>query len=283
MRLAFPSVISLLNAISQTKLMKTTLITGASAGIGLEFARQSARRGQNLVLVARSADKIAQLAGELARAHNIQAYPLAFDLTVPETPSQLFAETTRRGLEVETLINNAGFGSLGSFTAFEPERDRQMIELNITSLVQLTHLYIRPMRERRSGAIINVASTAAFQPVPYMATYAATKAFVLSFSEALWEEYRAEGIKILALCPGATDTNFFSAAKGSRPPYRLLETPEQVVQTALKGLTRGQSHIISGWSNFFLTEMERFLPRSVVARIAGRAMRSAYGADKNRS
>ena len=263
--------------------MKTTLITGASSGIGAEFARQLARQGHNLALVARSEDKLVELTEELSRQHNIQAHPLAIDLAAPESPQRLFAQTSERGLEIETLINNAGFGSLGSFTAFEPERDRQMIELNIQALVHLTHLYIRPMRERRQGAIINVASTAGFQPVPYMATYAATKAFVLSFSEALWEEYRAEGIKVIALCPGATDTKFFDAAKGTRPPYRMVQTPEEVVRTALGALERGQSHVISGWSNFLTTELERFVPRSWVIRIAGRAMRSAYGADKNRS
>jgi short-subunit dehydrogenase len=133
------------------------------------------------------------------------------------------------------------------------------------------------MRERKRGAIINVASTAAFQAVPFMATYAATKAFVLSFSEALWEENRPLGIKVMALCPGVTDTNFFDAAKIERPPMRVSQTPEQVVETALSGLRRGRSHVISGWANYLMTESERLVPRSLVARMVGTALRPRYG------
>ena len=261
--------------------MNATLITGASTGIGEEFARQLARRGDNLVLVARSADRLTALANELGRAHNIHAHSIPLDLTQDNAPQQLFEETARRNLDITLLINNAGFGSLGEFTAFPFERDREMIELNITSLVALTHLYIRPMQARGAGAIINVASTAAFQAVPYMATYAATKAFVLSFSEALAEETRAQGVRVMALCPGATETNFFAAAKGERPPMRVVETPEAVVRTALRALERGQSSVISGWTNFFVAQTTRFVPRAIVARIAGRAMRASYGANKN--
>ncbi len=256
--------------------MKATLITGASGGIGEEFARQLAARKHNLVLVARSEDKLAVLANETGRAHGVTVAPLAFDLTTEDAPRKIFDELARRDLEIDLLINNAGFGSLGEFTSFDAERDLRMIDLNIKALVALTHLFIRPMRERGAGAIINVASTAAFQPVPFMATYAATKAFVLSFSEALAEENRAHGIKILALCPGATDTNFFNAAEGERPPMRVLQTPAEVVATALRALERGQSHVISGWTNFLATEIQRFVPRSLVTRVAGKAMRSAY-------
>lgn len=258
--------------------MNATLITGASGGIGEEFARQLARRGDNLVLVARSGERLSTLANELGRAHNIHAHSIPLDLTEADAPQQLFDETTRRNLEINFLINNAGFGSLGEFTTFAPERDEEMIRLNITSLVALTHLYLRPMQARKAGAIINVASTAAFQAVPYMATYAATKAFVLSFSEALAEEQRATGVRIMALCPGATDTNFFKAAEGERPPLRIIETPEAVVNTALRALERGHSSVISGWSNFFVAQATRFVPRSFVTRIAGRAMRQSYGA-----
>ncbi|HYY41478.1 MAG TPA: SDR family NAD(P)-dependent oxidoreductase, partial [Pyrinomonadaceae bacterium] len=182
----------------------------------------------------------------------------------------------------ETLINNAGFGSMGEFAALDLARELNMIDLNIKALVALTHLYLAPMRERKRGAIINVASTAAFQPVPYMATYAATKAFVLSFSEALWEENRAHGIKVLALCPGVTNTNFFDAARMSQsPPLRITETPEAVVETALRGLARGRSHIISGWLNYLQTEAERLLPRSVVTRIAGSAIRASMKPERS--
>ncbi|MBA3768769.1 MAG: SDR family NAD(P)-dependent oxidoreductase, partial [Acidobacteria bacterium] len=129
-------------------------------------------------------------------------------------------------------------------------------------------------------AIINVASTAAFQPVPFMATYAATKAFVLSFSEALWEENRPLGIKVMALCPGVTNTNFFDAAHIERPPMRATQTPEQVVETALRGLMRGRSHVISGWINYLMTESERLVPRSLVARVVGTALRPRYETKK---
>ncbi|HVG37662.1 MAG TPA: SDR family oxidoreductase [Pyrinomonadaceae bacterium] len=253
---------------------QATLITGASSGIGEEFARQLAARGENLVLVARSADKLMAICNELGRAHNIAAQHVALDLTEKGAPEALFAETNRRGIEVETLINNAGFGSFGEFAALDLARELQMVELNVTALVALTHLYLAPMRARRRGAIINVASTAAFQPVPYMTTYAATKAFVLSFTEALWEENRAHGVKVIALCPGPTETNFFTAAGGESPPLRPKQTAEEVVEVGLRGLERGQGHVISGWSNFAVTQAERFLPRSLVIRLAGKAMKS---------
>jgi short-subunit dehydrogenase len=253
--------------------MKTTLITGASSGIGEAFARRLASQGENVLLVARSEEKLASMCNELGRGDNINAQYVALDLTESDATTKLFAETERRGLEVEMLINNAGFGSMGDFTAFEAERDMSMIDLNIKALVALTHCYLPAMRERKRGTIINVASTAAFQGVPGMAVYAATKAFVLSFSEALWDENRAHGVHVMALCPGVTATNFFAAAEIDKPPLRPTQTPEQVVDTALRGLKRGKSHIISGWTNYLTTEAERLVPRSIVARIAGKAMR----------
>ncbi len=255
--------------------MKVTLITGASSGIGEVFARRLAARGENVVLAARTAERLNAVCNELGRAHaNIQAQSVALDLSERDAPQRLFDETNRRGLEVETLINNAGFGSMGEFLTLDLERELGMIDLNIKALVALTRLYLAPMRERKRGAIVNVASTAAFQPVPYMATYAATKAFVLSFSEALWEENRAHGVKIMALCPGVTSTNFFDAAQIQQPPMRITQTPEEVVDTALAALARGRSHVISGWLNYLQTEAERLLPRSVITRIAGSAIRS---------
>jgi uncharacterized protein len=263
--------------------MKTTLITGASSGIGEAFARALAARGENLLLVARSRDKLARLCEELKQAHNVNAQYVALDLTRTEAPAQLFAETKQRGLEVEMLINNAGFGSMGDFARLDVGRELEMIDLNVKALVALTHLYLLPMRERRCGTILNVASTAAFQGVPYMATYAATKAFVLSFSEALWDENRALGVHVMALCPGVTETNFFVAAQTDKPPMRVAQTPEEVVRTALKGLKRGKSHIISGWTNYIMAESERLVPRWIVARIAGKAMRPKYGENSRQS
>jgi short-subunit dehydrogenase len=256
--------------------MNTTLITGASSGIGEVFARKLAARGRNVLLVARSEEKLVTLCNELGRSNSIRAQYVALDLSKPESASQLFVEAEQRGLAVDMLINNAGFGSMGEFSKLDLARELNMIDLNIKSLVELTYRFLAPMLERRQGAIINVASTAAFQPVPYMATYAATKAFVLSFSEALWEENRANGIKVMALCPGVTDTNFFEAARGQKPPVRVSQSPEEVVDVALRGLARGKSHIISGWTNFLMTESERLAPRSLVTRVAGRMMRSQH-------
>ena len=254
--------------------MNTALITGASSGIGEVFARKLAARGRNVLLVARSEEKLITLCNELGRSNSIRAQYVALDLSKPESAALLFDEAKTRGLSVDMLINNAGFGSMGEFNNLDLAHELNMIDLNIKSLVELTHRFLQPMLVRKQGAIINVASTAAFQPVPFMATYAATKAFVLSFSEALWEENRPYGIKVIALCPGVTDTNFFEAARGHKPPARISQTPEEVVDTALRGLAQGKSHIISGWSNFLMTQSERFVPRSLITRLAGRMMRS---------
>src|SRR6185295_7341554 len=232
--------------------MNITLITGASSGIGEVFARKLAARGRSVLLVARSEDKLITLCNELGRSNNVRAQYIAIDLSQPESAARLFEEVEQRGLSVEMLINNAGFGSMGDFAKLDLARELNMIDLNIKSLVELTHWFLQPMLARKQGAIINVASTAAFQPVPFMATYAATKAFVLSFSEALWEENRPHGIHVMALCPGVTETNFFEAARGTKPPARVSQTPEEVVDVALRGLARRKSSVVSGWTNFFM-------------------------------
>src|SRR6266550_5552581 len=258
--------------------MNTTLITGASSGIGEAFARKLATQGHDLLLVARSEDKLIALCNELGRSQNIRAQYVAMDLSEPDAPARLLAETVKRNLEIDLLINNAGFGSMGDFAKLDLELELKMIDLNVRSLVELTHRFLTSMRERKRGSIINVASTAGFQGVPFMATYAATKAFVLSFSEALWEENRPYGIKVMALCPGVTETGFFEAAHiEQRPPGRITETAEDVVDTALRGLKRGKSHIISGWANFLMIESERLVPRSFVARLAGKVLRKEQG------
>ncbi len=254
--------------------MNTTLITGASSGIGEAFARKLAARGHNLLLVARSEDKLINLCNELGRIKSTHAQYVAMDLSEPDAPARLFEETQKRELEIDLLINNAGFGSLGDFTKLDLARELNMINLNVRALVDLTNRFLVPMRERKNGTIINVASTAGFQPVPFMATYAATKAFVLSFSEALWEENRPYGIKVMALCPGVTNTNFFAVAHMQKPPGRISQTADDVVDTALRGLKRGRSHIISGWTNFFMIESGRLVPRSIIARVAGAVLRS---------
>ncbi len=256
--------------------MNTTLITGASSGIGAAFARKLAARGRNVLLVARSEDKLIALCNELGRLTSIRAQYLVLDLEQPDAALQLLEETKKREFEVDMLINNAGFGSMGDFTKLDLNRELEMIQLNIRALVDLTHHFLLPMRERKHGTIINVASTAGFQGVPYMATYAATKAFVLSFSEALWDENRQYGVHVMALCPGVTETNFFEAAGIGRPPMRTVQTAEEVVETALRGLQRKKSVVISGWTNWFTVEAERFVPRTTVTKIAGKALRSQF-------
>ena len=255
--------------------MNTTLITGASSGIGEAFARKLATLGHDLLLVARAEEKLIGLCNELGRSDSIRAQYVALDISQTESPRQLFEEARKRELEIDLLINNAGFGSMGDFANLDPVRELGMIDLNVHALVELTHRFLQPMRERKSGAIINVASTAGFQPVPFMATYAATKAFVLSFSEALWEENRPYGIKVMALCPGVTETGFFEAARMRKPPARASQTPEDVVDTALRGLKHGRSHIISGWPNYLMVQSERLVPRSLIARLAGAVLRNA--------
>jgi uncharacterized protein len=256
--------------------MNTTLITGASSGIGAAFARKLAARGRNVLLVARSEDKLITMCNELGRVSGVRAHYLAMDLLQPEAPAQLFEETQRRELVVDMLVNNAGFGSMDDFVNLDVVRELEMIDLNVKSLVELTHRFLKPMRERKQGTIINVASTAGFQAVPYMATYAATKAFILSFSEALWEENREHGVHVMALCPGVTETNFFAASKMDRPPMRTIQTPEEVVDTALRGLRHHKPTVISGWTNWLAVEAERFVPRSIVTKIAGKALRSQF-------
>ena len=256
--------------------MNTTLITGASSGIGAAFARKLAARGRNVLLVARSEDKLITLCNELGRLTSIRAQYLTLDLEQPDAAAQLFEETQKRELEIDMLINNAGFGSMGDFAKLDLNRELEMIQLNIRALVDLTHRFLLPMRERKRGTIINVASTAGFQAVPYMATYAATKAFVLSFSEALWDENRMHGVHVMALCPGVTETNFFEASKIDRPPMRTIQTPEEVVEAALRGMARKKSVVISGWTNWFTVEAERFVPRSTVTKVAGKALRPRF-------
>ncbi len=257
--------------------MNTTLITGASSGIGAAFARKLAARGRNVLLVARSEEKLVALCNELGRLTSIRAQYVVLDLEQqPDAADQLFEETKKRDLEIEMLINNAGFGSMGDFATLDLHRELQMIQLNVRAIVAVTHRFLGPMRERKRGTIINVASTAGFQAVPYMATYAATKAFVLSFTEALWDENRLHGVHVMALCPGVTETNFFEASEMDRPPLRQVQTPEEVVETTLNALARQKSAVISGWTNWFTIQAERFVPRTLAIKLVGNALRSRF-------
>jgi len=253
--------------------MKATLITGASGGIGEAFARRLAEEKHNLVLVARSEKKLHQICDELMLKHGIIAHYIALDLTEFEADKKLFAETEKHGFEIEWLINNAGFGSMGEFAELDLERELQMIDLNISMLVALTHRYLPKMRERKSGVIINVSSTASFQAIPFMATYAATKAFVTSFSEAVAEENRPFNITVTALCPGPTDTNFFAEANAIPFSAKGMQTSEAVVETGLKAVRAKRSLVVSGISNYIGSVLGTIAPDWLVTRTIGNALR----------
>ena len=243
-----------------------TLITGASAGLGVEFARQCAARGDEVILIARRKDRLNKLAAELGKAHVIAA-----DLGKPNSPAKLLEEIKSRGLWVRTLINNAGFGLRGRFDALPLARQLEMIDLNIRSLTNLTFIVIDDMRAHGGGSILNVASTAAFQPGPNMAVYFATKAYVLSFTEALHEEWKDRGIKVSALCPGPTRTEFGDVAgiKTLGSFDRLAMEAEPVVRAGLEGHDRNQAIVIPGATNKIGAWSTRLAPRSTVRKIAG--------------
>ncbi|MEC4814703.1 MAG: SDR family oxidoreductase [Scytonema sp. PMC 1069.18] len=252
--------------------MKTALITGASAGIGAAFAREIASRGTNLVVVARSEDKLKQLKSELEEQYKIQVDVIVQDLTVPNAAQAVYDGVNTRGLTIDLLINNAGFGEYGDFTGVDDEKQVKMIQLNVVALVDLTQKFLPGMRQRKSGSIVNLASTAAFQPMPYFSVYAASKAFVLSFSEALWAENRQHGVRVLAVCPGPTDTEFFKEAKF---PSSLVDaasknytSPEVVVREALQALEKDQSNVVPGGINLQLqVNVPRFLPRETIVNL----------------
>jgi short-subunit dehydrogenase len=258
--------------------MKATLITGASSGIGEAFARRLAAEGHNLVVAARSENKLHELCDELMLKHKkITAHYVATDLTAYGSHEELFRETERHGFEVDWLINNAGFGAMGDFEELELDRSLEMVSLNVSAVVSLTHLYLKGMRERRSGKIINVSSAAGFQPIPFMAVYAATKAFVTSFSEAIAEENRPFGIQVLALCPGSTKTNFFAASRIERPmQVKGQQTAEQVVETAMRAVRSGRTKVVSGLTNFIGALMGRHVPNVITTRAIARALRAKY-------
>ncbi|PSM31062.1 SDR family oxidoreductase [Haliangium sp. UPWRP_2] len=256
----------------ETFTSKTVLVTGGSTGIGAAFARELARRQANLVLVARSEAKLRALAAELEREHGVTVHVIPADLARPGAAASLREAVRARGVTIDLLINNAGFATYGRFDTLSIETQREEIDLNVGTLVELTWAFLPDLLDRRGG-LLNVASTAAFQPVPYMAVYGATKSFVLSFSEALWAEYRPRGLRVLALCPGATDTPFFERVGAEEASLGVRARPERVVAEALAAYAAGRSHLIIGTSNYLLAQASRFLPRASAARIAERTMR----------
>lgn len=258
--------------------MKVTLITGASGGIGAAFARQLAKEGHNLLLIARSAQKLKVLSEQLSQQYNITAHYLAIDLAQTGSDEVVAAEVRNKNLHVDWLINNAGVGSGGDLLEYTMEEYRNMMHLNMDAMVALTHQFLPAMRARRSGTIINVGSMAGFNAIPYMNVYAATKGFVMYFTEALWEENRLYNIHAMLLCPGATETGFFDAAKiGSERKSsfstKKMETPEQVVAAALKGLRKKPMLTISGFQNKVMKALIRFIPVKAGMKMYGNMMR----------
>jgi len=242
------------------------LITGASAGLGVDFARELSKRGHKLVLVARRKDRLAALAKELGNARVV-----AIDLSKPDAVDKLMADVAKAGEQVELLVNNAGFGAIGRFAELDAKRQRQMIDLNVGALMDLCRAVAPEMIARKSGAILNVASTAAFQPGPKMAVYFATKAFVLSFTEALHEELKPHGVKVSCLCPGPTRTEFGEVAgfKGSGAFDKVGMESLPVVVAGLRGLDQNRAVVVPGLVNKVGAASTRFVPRSIVRKIAG--------------
>lgn len=255
-----------------------TLITGASTGIGAEYARQFAARGDDLVLVARSADKLEALAERLRAAHGVNVTVLPMDLSQPSAAAHLWEQTNRLGLVVDVLVNNAGAGTHGDVADTDPERLEAEVMLNCRAMVGTTARYLPGMRARGTGTIVNVASTAAFLPLPKMAVYGASKAFVLSFTEAVWSEERKHGIRVLAVCPGVTDTPFFEAAgEAAVSAMSLSDTlgmtrsPRQVVDSTMRALSGRKASFVDGAVNAALWRgLTRVLPTRLMVAVSSR-------------
>jgi short-subunit dehydrogenase len=257
--------------------MPTALVTGASSGIGLELASLAARDRHDVVLVARRRERLESIGRGLSEEFGIRATVLAHDLADPSAPEKLAREVSERGIAVDVLVNNAGFGLWGFFAGAPLERQLEMIRVNVAALTALTGRFLPEMIARRSGRILNVASTAAFQPGPLMAVYYATKAYVLSFSEALSSETAGTGVAVTALCPGPVATGFQEAAGiGSVPLFEpaLLTKASDVARAGWDGMKRGKRIVMPGLTNRILVQSERFAPRRLVTAIARRLQES---------
>lgn len=248
---------------------KTALITGASSGIGLEFAKIHASKGGNLVLVARNIAKLNELKAELEKQYSISVYVIEKDLSVKDTPLEVYEELKKENIQIDYLINNAGFGDLGFFTETNWEKELKMINLNIIALTQFTKLYVKDMVARKSGKIMNLASTAAFLPGPMMAVYFATKAYVLNLSEAINGEVKKHGVTVTSLCPGPTVSGFMAAAEIEENKLFNNKNPSsrEVAEFGYKAMMKGKAVAIHGLKNYILANSVRFIPRSWVVAI----------------
>ena len=271
---------------------KNVLITGASSGIGLAMAKDFASRGANLILTARSEDKLMQLAEDLSDK-NIKTHVFIEDISLPNSAQKLFNQVNAAELEVDVLVNNAGYGRWGNFDECPMEDYENMVHLNVTSLTELSYLFVDQMVKRGSGGIINVASTAAFFPIPYSAVYAATKAYVLSLSEALNFEYSKKGVHVMAVCPGATESKFINVAteNSERLKQRLInidrvknkltvnkiQTAEDCSKEALDAYLKGKIYVITGQNNRNLYTMSRFFSRKTNLNWSGKVFKKIAG------
>lgn len=252
---------------------ETALVTGASAGIGLELARLFARQRHDVVMVARREERLREIASELQDEHGITAHVIAADLAASDGARRLHEEVRGRGIEVEYLVNNAGFGTFGPFVETDLEETMDLVRLNIGALTELTALFVPPMVERQSGKVLNVASAAAFQPGPLMATYYASKAYVLHFSEALHEELEGTGVSVTALCPGPVRTEFQEVAGMERSGLVLnkrLISVERVADEGYEAMMRGKPMVVPGLATKLLAFSVRFAPRRLVAKFVRR-------------
>jgi short-subunit dehydrogenase len=258
---------------------KWALVTGASAGIGVALARELAAGGTNLLLTARREERLEALAQELRVAHHIRAEVIAADLARMGGPQGIFAYTQEKGIEVELLINNAGFGAYGELAKTDLPRLLDMVQVNCSAVVQLTRLFLPSMLQRRRGDILILASTASFQAVPFISTYAATKAFDLLFAEGLAEEVKPFGVRVCALCPGSTESEFHNVAgqAGLVAAMKNRESAEKVAKVGLQALAAGRSYVISGNANYFGVHMQRLVPRRLVTRVSARMFRPKSG------
>ncbi len=254
---------------------KWALVTGASAGIGKALAEELATGGTHLILTARRKERLEELAARLSTKYRIQAEVLVADLAEQSEPDRIFAFTKAQGIKVELLINNAGFGVYGEFSGAQIHRLLEMVQVNCSAVVHLTRLYLSEMMARRRGDVLILSSTAAFQGVPYISTYAATKAFDLLFAEGLAEEMKPHGIRVCALCPGSTESEFHEIAGQTHlaSAARSKETAEKVARTGLRALAAGKSYVISGIGNYWGAHAQRLVPRRFVTHTIARMFR----------
>ena len=257
---------------------KTALVTGASSGIGLDLAKRFAAEGFDVALVARSAGRLQEVAAALEREHHIKAHVVTADLAQPQAAQALVATLDARGIEVDVLVNNAGYALYGAFAETDLADELNMIQVNIVALTHLSKLIVRKMVARQQGRILNVASTAAFQPGPLMAVYYATKAYVLSFSEALANELRGSGVTVTALCPGPTKTGFQARAQMEESKLvrgKAIMSADEVARAGFEGLMKGRTVVIPGVGNKMLAQAVRFLPRNTVTKMVRNAQERA--------